>query len=62
VAPMTREEHFLLHAAAVAYLKEKKAFCERLRRSGVDVVRTYASRLSADVINKYLELKARNLA
>jgi len=62
VAPMVREEQFFLHAAAVSYLREKKAFCEALRRAGVDVVRTYAGKLSADVINKYLELKARNLA
>lgn len=62
VAPMASEQYFLVHAAAMAYLKEKKAFCETLRHARVDVIRTYASKLSADVINKYFELKARNLA
>lgn len=62
VAPVGSEEQFFMHAAAVSHLKDKKTLCERMRRANIDVVRTYSDKLNADVINKYLELKARNLA
>jgi uncharacterized protein (DUF58 family) len=62
LAPVASEEQFFLHAAAVSHMKEKKTLCERMRRADVDVIRTYSDKLNADVINKYLELKARNLA
>ena len=62
VAPVASEERFFLHAAAVSHLRDKKSLCERLRRTNIDVIRSYADKLNADVINKYLELKARSLA
>ncbi len=61
-ASIDSEEQFFMHAAAVSHLRGKKSLCERMRRASIDVIRTYADKLNADVINKYLELKARNLA
>jgi uncharacterized protein (DUF58 family) len=62
VAASTSEEQMLLSTAALSHLKDKKELCERLRRMNIIVVRTYADKLNAALINKYFELKARNLA
>jgi len=62
VKPLATEKDLYRHASALLYLKERKRLCERLRRSGAEVVRTFAEKLNAEVINKYSELKARNLA
>lgn len=62
VAPVENEAGMLMHAAAVSHLRDKKELCERLRRMNVIVVRTYSDKLNAALVNKYFELKARNLA
>jgi uncharacterized protein (DUF58 family) len=62
VTPVATEDQLLQSAAALSHLKDKKELCERIRRMGVIVVRTYADKLNAARINKYFELKARNLA
>ncbi|OPX23710.1 MAG: hypothetical protein B1H03_00820 [Planctomycetales bacterium 4484_113] len=56
------ENGFYLHAAALSYLQEKQRVCRRLRRGGIEVVRTFAERLNLELVNRYLSLKARQLA
>lgn len=60
--PPLNEDEFYLHTAALSYLKEKEKVCRKLRHTGIEVVRTFAERLNLELVNRYLSLKARQLA
>ncbi len=53
-----------VHDRAIAenFIMEKEAIAKRLERSGILVLLTRPEQLTVDVINKYLELKARRRA
>jgi uncharacterized protein (DUF58 family) len=48
-------------AAAEQFLAEKRKTLQTLRNSGCFIVNTAAERLNTDLVNQYLEVKARNL-
>jgi len=60
--PPKSEQELYLHTAALSYLKEKERVCRSLRRAGMEVVRTFADCLNLELVNRYLTLKARQLA
>lgn len=47
---------------AQKYQYEKQLICKELNQHGIDTILTEPAQLTANVINKYLEIKARNLS
>lgn len=59
--PMHTDEEALQAAAAASLLEEQAIEVARLRDAGIFVLESRPERLTSDVINQYLELKARHL-
>lgn len=61
VAPVSTREAAYERAAAADLLNDRDAVKAHLRRSGVGLVEAPVGRLAVDTVNRYLEIKARNL-
>ena len=49
------------HAIAKRFVQEKEQMISKLKQYGIQAILTDSENLSTDVVNKYLELKARNM-
>jgi uncharacterized protein (DUF58 family) len=57
----TRPDDVYIKAAAEQFLAEKRRTLQSLRNSGCLIVNVTADRLNAQLVNQYLQVKARNL-
>ncbi|NJK83232.1 MAG: DUF58 domain-containing protein [Saprospiraceae bacterium] len=55
-------EDIYYQAVAQQFVADKKAMIQKLRQFGIQAILTYPEELSLNVINKYMELKAKGLS